>query len=65
MSTRARLTYEQRVWLETALNSGYSKQQIFDKLGIDSYQLYREKQLGGWSKENPVYSANKAQLALK
>ena len=63
--TRAKLTFEERIWLENALNNGYSKQKIFEKLGIDSYQLYKEKQLGGWSKKNPVYSASKAQLALK
>ena len=62
---RAKLTYEQRRWLEIALKNGISNQQIFDELGMDSYQLYREKKLGGWSSENPVYSADKAQMSLK
>ncbi len=62
---RAKLTYEQRKWLEEALKNGTSNQQIFEELSIDSYQLYKEKQLGGWSRENPVYSADKAQLSLK
>ncbi len=62
---RARLTYEQRQWLEEAFHKGYSNQEIFDQLGIDSYQLYIEKRLGGWSKENPVYSADIAQMSLQ
>lgn len=62
---RAKLTYKQRKWLEEALKNGTSSQQIFEELGIDSYQLYKEKQLGGWSKENPVYSADIAQMSLR
>lgn len=63
--TRARLTYEQRKELEDALKSGASNQEIFEKFGMDTYQLYKEKQLGGWSRKNPVYSADKAQKSLK
>lgn len=62
--TRARLTYEQRKELEDALKNGASNQEIFERFGMDSYQLYKEKQLGGWSKVNPVYSADKAQQSL-
>ena len=62
---RAKLTYKQRKWLEDALKNKKSNQQIFEELGMDSYQLYKEKKLGGWSKENPVYSADIAQISLK
>ena len=62
---RARLTYEQRKRLEEMLKNEESNQKIFDELGMDSYQLYKEKQLGGWSKENPAYSADIAQMSLR
>lgn len=63
--TRARLTYEQRKELEDALKRGESNQEIFERFGMDTYQLYKEKQLGGWSRENQVYSADKAQKSLR
>ena len=62
---RARLTYEQRKVLEHLLSIGASNEEIFNRFGMDSYQLYKEKQLGGWSKENPVYCADIAQMSLK
>ena len=62
---RAKLTYEQRKWLEDALRNGKSNQEIFDELGMDSYQLYKEKQLGGWSRSKQAYSADIAQFSLK
>lgn len=62
---RARLTYEQRKRLEEMLKNEESNQKIFDELGMDSYQLYKEKQLGGWSSKRPVYSADIAQMSLK
>lgn len=62
---RARLSYEQRCYIEKALNDGYSNETICKKLGISGYQLTLEKRLGGWSREHKKYSAETAQLALK
>ena len=61
---RAKLSYEQRLWLEDALKKEMDSMKICEHLGISSYQLQMEKNLG-WIKEKKTYSAMKAQLSLK
>lgn len=61
---RAKLTYEDRLWLEDALKKGTDPLKICEHLGISSHQLQLEKRLG-WIKGEKRYSAHTAQLALK
>lgn len=61
---RARLSYEQRLYLEYALKIKKSGFEICKHLGISTQQLKREKALG-WVKPEKRYSAEKAQLSLK
>ena len=61
---RARLTFEERVWLEQVLDKKVDPMEICRYLGISTYQLQVEKKLG-WIKEEKGYSAEKAQHALK
>ncbi len=61
---RAKLTYEQRQWLEKALKNKMNPLLICEHFGISSYQLSLEKKQG-WVKEEKSYSAIKAQLSLK
>lgn len=61
---RAKLTYEDRLWLEGALKKEMDSLEICEHLGISSHQLQLEKRLG-WIKEEKKYSAHTAQLALK
>lgn len=61
---RAKLTFDERLWLEDALKKGMDPMEICEHFGISTYQLQLEKKLG-WSKEEKKYSAHKAQMALK
>lgn len=61
---RARLSYEERVWLEEVLERKMDPMEICRFLGISTYQLQLEKRLG-WMKEEKRYSAEKAQRSLK
>ncbi len=61
---RAKLTYDDRLWLENALNKGMDPMKICEHLGISTHQLLLEKKMG-WIKEKKTYSAHKAQLQLK
>lgn len=61
---RAKLTFEERVWLEEALNKKVKHMEICRYLGISTYQLQLERRLG-WIKKEQRYSAEKAQHALK
>lgn len=60
---RARLTYEERLWMEDALEKGLDPLLICEHFEISPDQLLREKKLG-WIKEEKTYSAKKAQLSL-
>lgn len=61
---RAKLSYEQRLYIEYSLKSGKKGFEICKHLGISTQQLKREKELG-WVKAEKRYSAEKAQLSLK
>lgn len=61
---RAKLTFEERVWLEETLNKKVNHMEICRYLGISTYQLQVERKLG-WIKKEQRYSAEKAQHALK
>ena len=61
---RARLTFEEREWLEQVLEKNVDPMEICRQLGISTYQLQMEKKLG-WMKKEKRYSAEKAQHALK
>lgn len=61
---RARLSYEERLYLEYSLKCGRSGFDICRHLGISTQQLKREKELG-WVRDEKGYSAEKAQLSLK
>lgn len=61
---RAKLTYEERLWLEEALKGKMDPMKICEHFGISTHQLQLEKRLG-WIKEKKEYSAHKAQMALK
>lgn len=61
---RAKLTYDDRLWLENALKEGMDPLKICEHFGISTYQLQLEKRLG-WLKEEKRYSAHEAQMALK
>ena len=61
---RAKLTFEERVWVEEALNKKVNHMEISRYLGISTYQLQVERKLG-WIKKEQRYSAEKAQHALK
>lgn len=60
---RAKLTFEERVWLEAVLDKKMDPMDICRYLGISTYQLQVEKRLG-WKKEEKRYSAEKAQRSL-
>lgn len=47
---RAKLTFEERVWLEEALNKKVNHMEICRYLGISTYQLQVERKLG-WIKK--------------
>lgn len=61
---RAKLTYDNRCWLEQALKQGMDPMKICEHLGISTHQLQMEKKMG-WIREEKTYSAHKAQLQLK
>lgn len=61
---RAKLTYENRLWLEDAFDHQMDPMEICEHLGISTYQLQMEKKLG-WIPEKKIYSAEKAQRSLK
>lgn len=61
---RAKLTYEERLWLEDALDKNMDPMRICEHLGISTHQLQLEKNLGKIA-NTKRYSAHKAQLSLK
>lgn len=61
---RAKLTYDNRCWLEQALKEGMDPMKICEHLGISTHQLQLEKKMG-WIRDKKIYSAHKAQLQLK
>lgn len=61
---RAKLTYDDRIWLENALKENMDPMKICEHFGISSHQLALEKKLG-WITEEKKYSAEKAQLSLR
>lgn len=61
---RAKLTYDNRCWLEQAFKEGMDPMKICEYLGISTHQLQLEKKLG-WDGEEKAYSAHRAQLKLK
>ena len=61
---RAKLTFEERMWLEKVLDKKVDHMEICRYLGISTYQLQVEMKLG-WIKDQKRYSAEKAQHALK
>lgn len=61
---RAKLTFDERVLIETSLDEGVTKADICIELGISTYQLQQELRLG-WLNEKRKYSAEKAQFSLR
>lgn len=61
---RAKLTFEERVWLEEALNKKVNHMEICRYLGISTYQLQVERKLG-WIKKEQRYSAEAAEQGEK
>ena len=60
---KAKLTFQDRKWLETQFLANKDQIEICEELGISTYQLQMEKKLG-WMKEKQMYSAEKAQQKL-
>lgn len=61
---RRKLGYEERVLIEDLQRDGASRAEICMNLGITSYELQQEYNLG-WIKSEKRYSAEKAQFNLK
>lgn len=61
---RAKLSYQERLWLQEAFEKKMDPLKICEHFGISSYQLDMERKLG-WMKEKKAYSAKKAQYSLK
>lgn len=64
MTSRAKLTYDERVLIEDSLKNGIKKEKLCEELGINSNQLRIEIRRGWISSENR-YSAEKAQFSLR
>lgn len=61
---RALLSYDERVLIQDMKDSGKSRKEICEALGLTSNELQQEFNLG-WIKSEKRYSAEKAQFSLK
>jgi IS30 family transposase len=62
--SRAKLSYDERVLIQDMKDAGSSRKEICETLGITSYELQQELELG-WIGAEKRYSAEKAQFSLK
>lgn len=61
---RTKLSYDERVLIQDMKDSGSSRKEICEALGVTSYELQQEFNLG-WIESEKRYSAEKAQFSLK